>query len=57
MNKYLQDLVKLSKFDSSISMFEPKIETEKAKLSTFIEIAESIQASINETYAQIDDVK
>lgn len=57
MNKYLQDLVKLSKFDSSISMFEPKIETEKAKLSTFIEIAESIKASINETYAQIDDVK
>ncbi len=57
MNKYLQDLVKLSKFDSSISMFEPKIENEKAKLSTFVEIAETFKTQINETYAQIDDVK
>ena len=57
MNKYLQDLVKLSKFDSSISMFEPKIENEKAKLSTFVEIAEAIKSQINDTYAQIDDVK
>ena len=57
MNKYLEDLVKLSKFDNSISMFEPKIENEKAKLSTFIEIAESIKSQINNTYAQIDDVK
>ncbi|NVJ52274.1 MAG: hypothetical protein HWD90_01175 [Campylobacteraceae bacterium] len=57
MNKYLQDLVKLSKYDSSISMFEPKIENEKAKLSTFIEVAETIKTSINNTYAQIDDVK
>ena len=57
MNKYLEDLVKLSKFDNSISMFEPKIENEKAKLSTFIEIAESIKSQINDTYAQIDDVK
>ena len=57
MNKYLEDLVKLSKYDSAISMFEPKVENEKAKLSTFVEIAESIKGQINETYAQIDDVK
>jgi len=57
LNKYLQDLVKLSKYDGSISMFEPKIENEKAKLSTFIEVAESIKTSINDAYAQIDDVK
>lgn len=57
MNKYLQDLVKLSKYDSAISMFEPKVENEKAKLSTFVEIAESIKTQINDTYAQIDDVK
>ncbi len=57
MNKYLEDLVKLSKFDNAISMFEPKIENEKAKLSTFVEIAESIKTQINDTYAQIDDVK
>ena len=39
MNKYLQDLIKLSKFDTAISMFEPKIENEKAKLATFVETA------------------
>jgi len=57
LNKYLQDLIKLSKYDSVISMFEPKIENEKAKLSTFVEVAESIKSQINDTYAQIDDVK
>lgn len=57
MNKYLQDLIKLSKYDSVISMFEPKIDNEKAKLSTFVEVAESIKSKINDTYAQIDDVK
>ncbi|AXX93163.1 hypothetical protein CPU12_05350 [Malaciobacter molluscorum LMG 25693] len=57
MNKYLEDLVKLSKFDTKISMFEPQIENEKAKLATFVETAEAIKTSINDTYAQIDDVK
>lgn len=57
MNKYLEDLIKLSKFDSKISSFEPKIENEKDKLATFVEIAEEIKKSINETYAQIDEVK
>ena len=33
MNKYLQDLIKLSKFDTAISMFEPKIENEKAYIT------------------------
>ncbi len=57
MNKYLQDLIKLSKFDTAISMFEPKIENEKAKLATFVETAESIKASINFIYLEIDEVK
>ena len=57
MNKYLQDLIKLSKFDTAISMFEPKIENEKAKLATLVETAESIKASINSIYLEIDDVK
>lgn len=57
MNKYLQDLIKLSKFDTAISMFEPKIEKEKAKLATFVETAASIKASINSIYLEIDDVK
>ena len=57
MNKYLQDLIKLSKFDTAISMFEPKIENEKAKLATFVEVAEDIKASINTLYLEIDDIK
>ena len=57
MNKYLQDLIKLSKFDTAISMFEPKIENEKAKLATFVETAASIKASIDSIYLEIDDVK
>jgi len=57
LNKYLQDLIKLSKFDTSISMFEPKIENEKAKLATFVETAEEIKASINALYLEIDDIK
>ena len=57
MNKYLQDLIKLSKFDTSISMFEPKIENEKAKLATFVETAEAIKKSINDIYLEIDDIK
>ena len=57
MNKYLQDLIKLSKFDTAISMFEPKIENEKAKLAAFVETAASIKASINSIYLEIDDVK
>ncbi|RXJ87901.1 zinc ribbon domain-containing protein [Arcobacter sp. CECT 8985] len=57
MNKYLEELVKLSKFDTKISMFEPQIENEKAKLATFVETAEAIKTSINDIYVQIDDVK
>jgi len=52
LNKYLQDLIKLSKFDKAISMFEPKIENEKAKLAT-----ESIKKSINDIYLEIDEIK
>lgn len=57
MNNYLRDLVKLSKYDNAISMFEPKIEKEKAKLSAFVEVAQSIKEEINNTHEQIDDVK
>jgi len=57
LNKYLQDLIKLSKFDTSISMFEPKIENEKAKLATFIETAEAIKTSINNIYLEVDEIK
>ena len=57
MNKYLEDLIKLSKYDTSISQFEPKIENQKAKLATFVETAEAIRVGINATYLEIDDLK
>ncbi len=57
MNKYLEDLIKLSKYDTSISQFEPKIENQKAKLATFVETAEAIKVGINSTYLEIDDLK
>ena len=57
MNKYLEDLIKLSKFDTSISQFDPKIENQKAKLATFVETAEAIKVGINSTYLEIDDLK
>ena len=57
MNKYLQDLITLSKYDTSISQFDPKIENQKAKLAVFVETASSIKSSINSIYLEIDDVK
>ena len=57
MNKYLEDLIKLSKYATSISQFEPKIENQKAKLATFVETAEAIRVGINATYLEIDDLK
>lgn len=57
MNKYLEDLIKLSKYDTSISQFEPKIENQKSKLATFVETAEAIKVGINATYLEIDDLK
>ena len=47
----------MSKFDTAISMFEPKIENEKAKLATFVETASAIKASINSIYLEIDEIK
>jgi hypothetical protein len=57
LNKYLDQLVKLSKCDGQISAFEPMIEGEKAKLSLFLQTAEQITASIDKNYAEIEDVK
>ena len=57
MNKYLQDLIALSKFDTSISQFDPKIENQKAKLAVFVETAEALKVSINSVYLEIDELK
>ncbi|HJE02515.1 putative zinc ribbon domain protein [Aliarcobacter thereius] len=57
MNKYLQDLITLSKYDRSISQFDPEIEKQKAKLAVFVETAEVLKASIDSTYRDIDELK
>lgn len=57
MNKYLQDLIKLSKYDTAISSFEPQINMQKSKLATFVETAEVLKTSINAIYLEIDDIK
>jgi predicted nucleic acid-binding Zn-ribbon protein len=57
LNKYLQDLVTLSKYDTSISQFDPKIEQQKAKLAVFVETAEALKTSINSVYLEIDELK
>ncbi|NQY95344.1 MAG: hypothetical protein HRT43_14355, partial [Campylobacteraceae bacterium] len=51
MNKYLEELVKLSKFDGKISAFDPRIEAENEKLAAFIDVAEEIKGNINTLYA------
>lgn len=57
MNKYLEQLVQLSKYDGKISAYEPQIENEKGKLSVFLETADSISSQIDAAYAEIDDLK
>lgn len=57
MNKYLKQLVQLSKYDGEISSYEPKIRAEKEKLSVFMQTANEIQENINSTYTLIDEAK
>lgn len=57
MNKYLEQLVELSKYDKEISSFEPKIEQEKSKLAEFLATADEMKSSIDKIYSEIDDVK
>jgi len=57
LNKYLQDLITLSKYDTSISQFDPQIENQKSKLAVFVETVEVLKSSINSTYLEIDKLK
>lgn len=57
MNKYLLDLIQLSKYDRVIGEFEPKIKQEKDKLSTFVDVVVDIKSRIDEIYAQLEDAK
>lgn len=57
MNKYLEQLVQLSKYDGKISAYEPKIENEKSKLTLFLQTADSISSTISAVVSEIEDLK
>lgn len=57
MNKYLEQLVQLSKYDGKISAYEPKIEMEKSKLTLFLQTADSISSTIATVANEIEDLK
>ena len=57
MNKDLEQLVQLSKYDVAITEFEPKIANENAKLDVFLKTAETLKLQIENLYKVIDDNK
>jgi predicted nucleic acid-binding Zn-ribbon protein len=57
LNKYLEQLVQLSKYDGKICAFEPKIENEKAKLSLYLQTAQSITDTIAKIESEIEEIK
>ena len=57
MNKDLEQLVQLSKYDVAITEFEPKITNETEKLDVFLKTAQNLTSQIDELYKVIDDNK
>ena len=57
MNKHLEQLVKLSKFDKSIVGFEPKIQNEQNKLKVFTQIVDKLNKRKEELIALIEETK
>lgn len=57
LNKYLEQLVELSKYDVQISSFEPQIKNQKLKLEEFSKEANVLRDTINKLEAEIKDIK
>ena len=57
MNKHLEQLVKLSKFDKEIVNFDPRIKKEEEKLKVFTQVVDKLTADENKLYVVIDDAK
>jgi uncharacterized protein len=57
LNKHLEQLVKLSKFDKEIINFDPQIKNEQEKLKAFSQVIEKLTADENKLYVVIDDAK
>ena len=57
MNKHLEQLVKLSKFDKDIVGFEPQIKTQNDKLNIFLKTVDELNGKITKICVEIDDAK
>ncbi|MCI0500815.1 MAG: C4-type zinc ribbon domain-containing protein [Epsilonproteobacteria bacterium] len=57
MNKHLEQLVKLSKFDKEIVGFEPQIKGQNDKLKVFLKTVDELNEKINKLCVEIDDAK
>ena len=57
MNKDLEQLVQLSKYDVEITEFEPKIVSENEKLDVFLKTVDELNGKIEELYKVIDENK
>ena len=57
MNKDLEQLVQLSKYDVAITEFEPKIANENAKLEVFLKTVDTLNEQIENLYKVIDENK
>ena len=57
MNKHLENIIALSEYDSKISSFGPKIDSEKAKIQIFIQNADEIKGQIEKTKREISEIQ
>jgi predicted nucleic acid-binding Zn-ribbon protein len=57
LNKHLEQLVKLSKFDKEIVNFEPRIKAENEKLKVFTKVVDKLKIELDKLYVIIDDAK
>ncbi|VAY87194.1 FIG137478: Hypothetical protein [hydrothermal vent metagenome] len=57
MNKDLEQLIQLSKYDIAITEFEPKIANENAKLNVFLKTINVLNEQIENLYHNIDENK
>jgi predicted nucleic acid-binding Zn-ribbon protein len=57
LNKDLEQLVKLSGFDTEINAFEPKIQEQNDKLKVFLKTVDELNEKIEKLYVEIDDAK
>jgi len=57
VNKHLNQLVQLSKYDKEIASFEPLIKKEKEKLKSFTKTADELKIKIEKLYNEIDEAK